>query len=231
MIGIVVLLVVSVVLLYWAGQMELIKSAFLPMTHRIKELTTGFLITAFLCLVVEIVMMTLKQSKISLNPEFTPGRFIQMSFFDLKSVVTEELVFRGALLFLLIEKIGAKRAIWISAILFGMYHWFSMSLFGNLIPMIVVFIGTGVMGYAWALAFAKTRSIFLPIGLHLGWNFTFNTIFSNGPLGRGWMVLDGGVQISDWYSLIGLWVAPIIILFIVHRMDYSSSKILSESIS
>ncbi len=80
--------------------------------------------------------------------------------------------------------------------------------------MFFVFIGTGLMGYAWALAFSKTRSIFLPIGLHLGWNFTFNTIFSKGPLRNGLIVSEGG-NISDWFSLIGLWGVPVILLLMI----------------
>ena len=46
--------------------------------------------------------------------------------------------------------------------------------------MIFVFIITGLMGATWAYAFAKTKSMALPIGFHLGWNFTFNAIFSKG---------------------------------------------------
>ncbi len=103
----------------------------------------------------------------------------------------------------------------ISAIAFGIYHWFSFGIFGSVIPMFFVFIGTGLMGYAWALAFSKTNSIFMPIGLHLGWNFTFNTFFSKGPLGEGVLIAKDGNIISDWYSLVGLWVVPIIVLLII----------------
>jgi hypothetical protein len=51
--------------------------------------------------------------------------------------------------------------------------------------------------------------------LHLGWNFTVNTIFSNGPLGNGIILSESNNINSDWFSLIGLWVVPIIILFFV----------------
>jgi len=71
------------------------------------------------------------------------------------------------------------------------------------------------MGYAFALSFSKTKSIAMPIGLHLGWNFTVNTIFSNGPLGNGIILSESNNINSDWFSLIGLWVVPIIILFFV----------------
>jgi hypothetical protein len=99
--------------------------------------------------------------------------------FKLK-VLTEELIFRGALLYILLQKIGSPKSIWISAIAFGVYHWFSYGVLGNLQAMILVFIRTGLMGYAWAWAFAKTRSILLPFGLHLGWNVTYKLFFQKG---------------------------------------------------
>lgn len=83
--------------------------------------------------------------------------------------------------------------------------------------MLVVFIGTGLMGYAWALAFSKTESIAMPIGLHLGWNFTFNSVFSNGPLGNGIFLSESSKIISDWFSLIGLWIVPLLVLIFVKR--------------
>jgi hypothetical protein len=85
--------------------------------------------------------------------------------------------------------------------------------------MILVFIGTGLMGYAWALAFSKTKSIMLPFGLHLGWNFIYNTIFSNGPLGELMLISKGGNELSDWTSLLnfvsGLVIVPILVLIYV----------------
>ncbi|WP_232424833.1 CPBP family intramembrane glutamic endopeptidase [Algoriphagus resistens] len=138
-----------------------------------------------------------------------------MFWWDFNSVLTEELLFRGALLFILIERIGPRKGIMISAVAFGIYHWFSFGIFGNIFPMFFVFIGTGLMGYAWALAFSKTKSIFLPMGLHLGWNFTFNTIFSKDPLQKGLLVSEGRIIISDWFSLIGLWGVPVILLVII----------------
>ena len=85
--------------------------------------------------------------------------------------------------------------------------------------MILVFIGTGLMGYAWAWAFSKTKSIMVPFGLHLGWNFIYNTIFSNGPLGELMLISKGGNELTDWTSLLnfvsGLVIVPILVLIYV----------------
>jgi len=129
------------------------------------------------------------------------------------------LIFRGAILYLLIQKIGSNKAILTSAIAFGVYHWFSFGVLGNIMAMILVFFGTGLMGYAWAWAFAKTKSIMLPFGFHLGWNFVHNTIFSKGPLGELVLIAQGGNELTDWTSLLnfvlGLVFVPILLLIYI----------------
>lgn len=118
------------------------------------------------------------------NLSFNFKLLLSGAFFDFKSVVTEELVFRGTLLYILLKKIKARYALLISGITFGIYHWFSFGILGQIVPMLVILITIGLTGYAWAWAFKKSGSILVPIGLHLGWNFCFNTIFSQGPLGE-----------------------------------------------
>ena len=127
---------------------------------------------------------------------------IKLCWWDFKSVLTEELIFRGALLYILIHKIGASKSVLLSAIAFGVYHWFSYGVLGNVMGMVVVLITTGLMGYAWAWAFSKTNSIFLPLGLHLGWNVLYNTVFSQGPLGTGLLVTKGGHDLTGVTSLV-----------------------------
>ena len=215
MIGILVELIISWILLYLIERRNILSLGFLPITKRLKQLAIGFLITAIRCIGVESLEMLWRSSSLHLNENSNAALILNMFWWDFKSVLTEELLFRGAILFILIKRIGADKAIIISAVAFGIYHWFSFGIFGNIVPMFFVFIGTGLMGYAWALAFSKTKSIFLPLGLHLGWNFTINTIFSKGSLGKGLLVSEGGHIISDWFSLIGLWGVPVILILII----------------
>ena len=208
-------MIISWILLYLIERKNILSLGFLPITKRLKQLAIGFLITAILCIGVESLEMLWRSSSLHLNENSNAALILSMFWWDFKSVLTEELLFRGAILFILIKRIGADKAIIISAVAFGIYHWFSFGIFGNIVPMFFVFIGTGLMGYAWALAFSKTKSIFLPLGLHLGWNFTINTIFSKGSLGKGLLVSEGGHIISDWFSLIGLWGVPVILILII----------------
>jgi len=60
------------------------------------------------------------------------------------------------------------------------------------------------MGAAWAYAFAKTKSMALPIGFHLGWNFTFNAIFSKGFISIPVFMLVKNAESNGLTGFVGL---------------------------
>lgn len=219
MIGILVAIAISWLLLYLIEKRNILALGFLPIVKRFKQFLIGFLITGILCILVQYLESYLKSSTWILNRDITSGIILRSFWWDFKSVLTEELIFRGALLYILIQKIGSKKSILISATAFGIYHWFSYGVLGNVMAMILVFIGTGLMGYAWAWAFSKTKSIMMAFGLHLGWNFIYNTIFSKGPLGELVLISKGGNELTDWVSLLnfvsGLIIVPILVLIYV----------------
>ena len=219
MIGILVAIAISWLLLYFIEGKNILALGFLPIVKRLKQFSIGFLITGALCILNQYLEAYLTSSTWVLHKNITSGIILESFWWDFKSVFTEELIFRGVLLYLLIKKIGAKKSILISAIAFGIYHWFSYGVLGSVMPMILVFIGTGLMGYAWAWAFSKTKSLMLPLGLHLGWNFIHNTIFSKGPLGELVLVSQGGNDLGNWASLLnfssGLVIVPALVLIYV----------------
>ncbi|NMM47710.1 CPBP family intramembrane glutamic endopeptidase [Marinigracilibium pacificum] len=216
MLGIFFGLILSWAILYLFERKSILSLGFTPVSKRLLQFITGFFISFTLCAIVQIIEISLRNQDILIADSSNLGNLSSMAFWDLKSVVTEELIFRGAILLVIIERFGKNAGIALSAISFGVYHWFSYGIIGNVIPMIVIFIGTALMGLAWALAFYKSKSILLPIGLHFGWNFTLNTIFSKGPLGEGVILTKGGTEINDLYSLVGLWLAPLVIFLIIN---------------
>lgn len=219
MLGISVILAISWLLFFLIEKENILALGFLPCIKRAKQFLTGFIISGVLCFMVQYLEAFLKSSTWVLNEDISGSMVIKAFWWDIKSVLTEELIFRGAILYLLIKKIGSNISILISAIAFGVYHWFSYGVLGHVLAMILVFIGTGLMGYAWAWAFSKTNSIMLPFGLHLGWNFVYGTLFSKGPLGQLVLVSQGGNELTGWVALInfliGLIIVPIIILIYV----------------
>ncbi|NJW52425.1 CPBP family intramembrane glutamic endopeptidase [Salinimicrobium oceani] len=216
MAGIIAELLISWLLLWGVEKKSLLALGLFPVGKRAAQLLSGFFLAALLCLALQVLEKFISASNWVFNPHATPAYIFSMFYWDLKSVLFEELIFRGAILYILLRRLGNRKGILISAIAFGIYHWFSFGIFGNLVPMLVIFIGTGLMGYALAHAFSRTGSIALPIGLHLGWNFTLNTIFSRGPLGDGLLLVKNGQLLSDYFSLIGLWLVPLVVLTCVY---------------
>lgn len=89
-----------------------------------------------------------------------------LAFFLLVGSAAEEILFRGFGLQTLIPAVGAAPGVIVCAVLFGVLH---MQNPGASWLGIVNTIGFGaVFGYA----FLRSRDLWLPIGLHFGWNFT-----------------------------------------------------------
>ncbi|MBL7253175.1 CPBP family intramembrane glutamic endopeptidase [Paractinoplanes lichenicola] len=113
------------------------------------------------------------------------------------AAVTEELMFRGVL-FRHVEKVtGTWLALALSALVFGAVHLLNenASLWGALC---VAFAGGGML----TSAYIATRSLWLPIGLHFGWNYAQAAIFSTEVSGNGLKrgLLDSELTGSTWLS-------------------------------
>ncbi|QNJ96900.1 CPBP family intramembrane glutamic endopeptidase [Constantimarinum furrinae] len=218
MIGITVILIVSWVLLFFFQKRNLLALGIVPNKNRAFPAIISFLFAVMICVAFQFVRSEINKAEWILSEGFSTEGLLNAFWWDIKSVLFEELIFRGAILFILIKRLGWKYAVILSAVAFGVYHWFSFGVFGNIMAMIIVFIGTGLMGLAWAWAYARSETILVPIALHLGWNYTFNSIFSNGPLGEIGFVLktqDQLVEQNQFLNMMILMLAPVcMILFI-----------------
>lgn len=96
------------------------------------------------------------------------------------AAVTEELMFRGVLFRLLEKPLGTVIAMVLTAALFGLYHM------ANADATIWGAVAIAVeAGGTLAAAYAATRSLWVPIGLHFAWNFTEAGIFGATVSGNG----------------------------------------------
>lgn len=202
MIGLIIELIISWLLLWIFCQQGLLVLGIIPTKSRLSNLLFGFLIAAVCCTVYYFSFTVFANQNWALNNEFTSKKLLASSWWTLNSVLYEELIFRGALLYLLIKKFGAKTACTISAICFGFYHWFTSGALGNPLQMTFVFVMTGIWGAMFAVAFARTKSLYLPIGLHFGWNVISTVIFSQGPLGNQLLIGSGGQKLGGALSLL-----------------------------
>lgn len=84
----------------------------------------------------------------------------------------EELLFRGFALQVLAEGIGMVPAALLLSAPFGFIHYFNSG--GTWIGAV----STGVAGLLLCLAYFRTRSLWLPVGMHVTWNFFMGWVWS-----------------------------------------------------
>lgn len=162
MLGIIVELAISWLLLWLIEKQNLSALGFAPAAVRLQDLIFGFLISGAVGCIYHLSTTFFVANSWTTNNQFTAGEFWGSVWWILRSVLYEELIFRGALLYIAIKKIGANKACILSAVCFGVYHWFSFGALGDIVQMILVLVMTGIAGLMFAFAFAKTKSLYLP---------------------------------------------------------------------
>lgn len=96
------------------------------------------------------------------------------------AAVAEELLFRGVLFRIIEERTGTWIALALTGVVFGAIHLAN--------PDATVWGATAIAieaGFMLAACYAATRNLWVPIGLHFGWNFAAGGIFSVVVSGNG----------------------------------------------
>jgi membrane protease YdiL (CAAX protease family) len=182
--------------------------------RRLAEFAAGFTVLGLAAAVQQLGLSATTGDSFVRNVGARPAALLDGARFVVNSVLYEELLFRGYLLYQAVRWLGPRRALWLDAAAFGVYHWFSYNAFGNPVIMTYLFLLTGAFGLAWARAFVATGSVAAPIGLHLGWNAVSYLVFSAGPLGPALLVPASGtrqLQASGWPALVLSFAWPLVI--------------------
>ena len=188
MVGIAVQLIISYLLLKFLQHQNLKALGLYPTTARVKYILFGILVPLVYLGTLYFTISAVTGNPYQVNPHYSLKDFFIATAYVIRAVMFEELLFRGALLYILIKHMGAVRAALISGCCFGIYHWFSWGVLGQPLPMLITFLNTAVLGYLWALMFEKTKSMYLAAALHLGYNFASMIIFSNNKsIGLQWL--------------------------------------------
>ena len=114
----------------------------------------------------------------------------------ISSGVSEEILIRGVVFRLLDEWLGSWAALAISAVLFGALHLANPH--ATWASSIAIALEAGIL---LAAAYLVTRRLWLPIGMHIAWNFTQAGIFGvavSGHESHG--ILRGAPAGPDWLS-------------------------------
>lgn len=204
MIGILVQLLLSGLLLWWIEKQSLSVLGWQPSRKRVFQLMIGFFLAMILATTYHLINGILTGIHWQKNSAFLYSDIFNGLWWMLRSVLYEELIFRGALFYIALKKLGVTKALWLSVIAFGIYHWFSYGAFGQPIQMIFIFLITGAAGWMYSYAFIKTGSLYGTIGLHFGWNCVGSLVFSQGSIGKYILipVKDPLFQPNEWVSFL-----------------------------
>lgn len=126
---------------------------------------TGIILVSFL-----VLWLTGTVGSLELNEAFAAGHlFVWLGIYLIVAFV-EEVMFRGYFLNVFMERFSPFSAILITSALFGAMHFLNPS-FGWL-----GFINIALAGVLMGLVFFRRGNVWLPMGLHLGWNFVQGTV-------------------------------------------------------
>jgi uncharacterized protein len=151
--------------------------------HAPRELLVGFVAgTLCMALVFGVLMASNSYHITGMDPASVLWVWFVSS---LVSGVFEELLFRGVLFRLVEESWGSYAALTISSLFFGAAHLFNPN--ATWLSAVAIMVEAGVfLGAAYML----TRRLWLPIGIHTGWNFSEGGVFGaavSGSAPHGWL--------------------------------------------
>jgi membrane protease YdiL (CAAX protease family) len=123
-------------------------------------------------------------------------------YYILPQVATEELLFRGYLFKKTIQASNVVIANIVFSILFTLIHVLDENVLSNLGMIIMLTVAIPVGHLLFATALLKSKTIYFPIGLHLGNNWATRHLISNSNSGDHILYIPNGVNFDTWTPFI-----------------------------
>jgi hypothetical protein len=101
-----------------------------------------------------------------------PNRLLSAVIFAIGTAIWEEVTFRGLLFRVTEQTFGTWVGVAVSAVAFGALHGLNPN--ASLAASVAIVLESEIL---LAAAYFATRTLWLPIGLHFGWNFAEDFIF------------------------------------------------------
>lgn len=171
------LLGITWILLWFFNDKQWWVLGFKPTPFLLKYGLWGFIIAAFFSLSTYLLKMYFTGEVYGMASNLKSGPILLGFWQEIRSVLTEELIFRGALFYLVYKKWGSKPAIIISSVAFAAIHLLTVSAWNNPIQISMLLAFTFLMGLLLAFAFIQSGSILIPFAIHFGWNCIQNFAF------------------------------------------------------
>jgi membrane protease YdiL (CAAX protease family) len=109
------------------------------------------------------------RNPLSARAELAYGSYLFLLL--LISAADEELVFRGYPFQKLVESLGPAGAVAVSSAFFGLAH------LGNSHHTWISTVNTALVGIPLSIAYLRTRSLWIPVGMHFTWNYVQGFVF------------------------------------------------------
>lgn len=161
----------------------------MPNKSRIKYFAVLFIVSALVAASAFLLRMYFAKETYTFANALTTNAILLEIWYQCRTVLTEELLCRGVLLYMLIKKAGQTKAVIISSVVFAVLHWINAGVWGNITQMMIVFGFTFAMGLLLAYAYARTFSLLIPFAIHFGWNLVQNYIFPDTATGNHIFIL------------------------------------------
>lgn len=169
-------------------QHKLIDIGLKPGGRTVVNFTGGFVTGLLIMGSLAYAVMYFSAVRVELNPTFNFWIFLLMVIQIFFLALMEEIGFRGYSLVLLRNTIGIRPSIFITSVLFALYH------IANGWSIASSFYGPAVWGLVFALAAIYTKGIAAPTGLHFAANLTTSSFGEPGNSNSRWIMESTGIQ-------------------------------------
>jgi membrane protease YdiL (CAAX protease family) len=145
-------------------------------------LALGIIIGSAFFFVMFLAQMIRYNIQVSVNENAGYLSILAGLFLLLPHVLLEELIFRGYCFKKTVDKAGTIKANLIFAFLFMVWHWIALDAWGNF-GMMLGLLTTAFGHLLFSTALMKSGTLYFPIGIHLGNNWTSHYFFSSSTKG------------------------------------------------
>lgn len=156
---------------------------FVPDARWARELGIGALLGIVSALLAVAMIWASGGVRLELDPTRSVATLAYGAYVFLFVALFEETLFRGFVFQRLVAGAGAWIALGVLGLLFATSHWGNPDMHGATLAWATVelFLGAVLLG----LAYLRTRSLALPIGMHFGWNWALGNVLGFGVSGFG----------------------------------------------
>lgn len=199
----VILLVVVTWFLYRLDGKSLAEIGLNPTSKNLSFLFLGILLAIVAFGAVSYLRAIYMGESIALSEFIDHQRIISAFYYILPTVAVEELLFRGYLFKKTISVTNVVVANVIFALLFTLIHVADGSVISNPGRMLMLSISIPVGHLLFATALLRSRTLFFPIGLHLGNNWATRHLVSDQGDGQSILFVAERINFETWPSFIG----------------------------